>query len=94
MSEEGGGGEGGEDEQKRIVTDEIVAYRVYEERWLGLAGLMLMKIVTSWGVGLPWLRHVLGFGEMGLLIGDYSGSRMPLLVIVGRSGLDLTRRAL
>ena len=60
MSEEGGGGEGGEEEQQqRIMTDdddEIVVYRVYKERWFGLAGLMLMNIVTSWGVRLPLLR--------------------------------------
>ena len=49
---EGGGGE----EQQRIMPDdddeEIVVYRVYKERWFGLAGLMLMNIVISWGVRL------------------------------------------
>jgi len=67
MSEEQGGGGGvGEAEQQRITPDEIVVYRVYKERWFGLAGLMLMNIVISWGVRLPLL---LGLGEMGLLIG-------------------------
>ena len=50
-----GGGE--EEQQQRIMTDyEIVVYRVYKERWFGLAGLMQMNIVTSWGVRLPLLR--------------------------------------
>ncbi|PUU76674.1 hypothetical protein B9Z19DRAFT_230590 [Tuber borchii] len=50
-----GGGEGGrkEEQQKMPDDDEIVVYRVYKERWFGLAGLMLMNIVTSWG----WLAY-------------------------------------
>ena len=73
--------------------EEIVVYRVYKERWFGLAGLMLMNIVISWGVRLLLFVISCVGGEMGLLIGDYSGSRMHLSVTVRRYGLDLTRRA-
>ncbi|CUS12384.1 unnamed protein product [Tuber aestivum] len=52
VSEEEEGG--GEEEQQRIMPDDgIVVYRVYKERWFGLAGLMLMNIVISWG----WLTY-------------------------------------
>jgi len=57
----GRGRRGREEEQLRIMPDGIVVYRVYKERWSGLAGLMLMNIVVSWGVRLlvfviSWVR--------------------------------------
>ncbi|CAZ86172.1 unnamed protein product [Tuber melanosporum] len=52
--EEGGGtGVGGEEQQRIIPNGGAVEYRVYKERWFGLAGLMLMNIVISWG----WLTY-------------------------------------
>ena len=62
MDSRGGRGRRGrEEEQLRIMPDGIVVYRVYKERWSGLAGLMLMNIVVSWGVRLlvfviSWVR--------------------------------------
>ena len=42
---------GGELELVRTTQSSLVEYRVYSVRWAGLAVLMSMNLVISWGVG-------------------------------------------
>ena len=38
-------------EQIQTTQSSLVEYRVYKMRWAGLAVLMSMNLVISWGVG-------------------------------------------
>jgi len=35
-------------EQANLVIDEATVYKVYKKRWIGVAIIMLLNIVSSW----------------------------------------------
>jgi hypothetical protein len=41
--------------EEEVLEEMPVIYRVYKQRWFGLAMLMLLNIVTSWGVS--WFSY-------------------------------------